>query len=66
MILLPLLLLTATPAAGQTSTAVMMVRAQVIQTCVLSNRTGARCHGARDRPVARRIIRSGAVTIFEF
>ncbi|RZJ00558.1 MAG: hypothetical protein EON90_07105 [Brevundimonas sp.] len=62
MIFLPLLLLVA---PAQTSTVVMTVRAQVIQTCVVTT-ANVTCSGARDRPEERRIIRSGAVTVVEF
>ncbi|WP_332659408.1 hypothetical protein [Brevundimonas sp.] len=62
MILLPLLLLVVPP---QTSTAVMSVRAQVIQTCTVTP-ASVTCRGARDRPEERRIIRSGSVAVVEF
>ncbi|KQY84736.1 hypothetical protein [Brevundimonas sp. Root1423] len=62
MLLLPLLLLV-TPV--QTSTAVMAVRAQVTQTCVVTAEK-VTCRGARDRPEQRRVIRGGLVTVVEF
>lgn len=62
MILLPLLLLVA---PAQTSTAVMSVRAQVTQTCVVTA-LKVTCVGAQDRPEQRRIIRNGPVTVVEF
>lgn len=62
MILLSLLLLATPP---QTSTAVMAVRAQVAQTCLVTP-ANVTCGGARDRPGQRRIIRNGPVTVVEF
>lgn len=66
MILVSLALLaTAAAPPPQTATTVFAVRAHVEQTCRLSQ-AGARCWGAQDRPAERRIIRNGAVTVFEF
>lgn len=72
MVLVPLILLLAAAPdsgqpSGQTRTAVIAVRAQVVQTCIVSTATAAaRCRGALDRPARSRVVRDGRRVIVTF